>query len=373
MANKENLKMLREDSVETWNKYRQGIPGFAVDLSGAVLSGAVLGGANLRGVNLKRADLPDADLSDADLRGANLSDANLRGADLNDANLRDADLHGADLQEANLNNTNLTDADLSGADLRAAHMDFAILIGADLNGASLFRAFLTGADMHGVNLRDAILTEAILKDANLNGADLRGADLQRADLTEVDLCGVDLHGANLRDAALVKTRYDQTTKGLSVLTQRQRDCMINLNDGFENNDHDAEDVVAPEIGERPPIFPKPADRSIVSGQLNTTKARLKLKVSLHALTELRDEMNKSNSIHDTNDLILLRIVVSAAVEILEVPDYPDWIVDLLKGLGKQLRLAKRATEPEILPIPFAGKVAKASSEFDDFLSEIGLI
>jgi hypothetical protein len=111
VADKAQVRILKEKGVKAWNEWRKANPEVRPDLIGADLSGANLSDADLSEADLSRANLGGANLSDADLRGANLIGARLIGT-----NLRGADLSGADLRWANLN-----EADLSGAIVGFTH------------------------------------------------------------------------------------------------------------------------------------------------------------------------------------------------------------------------------------------------------------
>ena len=90
MANKEALKLLRLQNVDSFNKWvklRRNRGKKALDLDDQDLSGL-----KLRWVDLK----------DAHLNGCNLRNTDLKGANLKRARLRQADLRGANLKEANL-------------------------------------------------------------------------------------------------------------------------------------------------------------------------------------------------------------------------------------------------------------------------------
>lgn len=132
----EQLKILKEEGVETWNKWREDNPEVKIDL------GIDFSGVDLRGSNLSCADLSVVkNLKGADLSNTNLSYAKLNGADLKGANFNGANLSYADLRFTHLNNANLKDSDLQGA----------FLEGADLQGAHLNNADLRGADLEGAH------------------------------------------------------------------------------------------------------------------------------------------------------------------------------------------------------------------------------
>jgi uncharacterized protein YjbI with pentapeptide repeats len=122
VADEAHVKILRGESVDSWNRWRVKNPGLRPDLSAADLRGR-----ELRGVNLRQADLRQADFSEAaDVRGANLGGSSYMldiGTDLFGSDLREADLREADLREADLREANLRGAKLEGANLRNAIMN----------------------------------------------------------------------------------------------------------------------------------------------------------------------------------------------------------------------------------------------------------
>ncbi len=205
MADEEQLRILKEEGVEAWNKWVEYTPFPYIDLKGAGLIGANLNGADLRDANLESAKLSGAKLSGAKLWIADLTGADLTGADLTGADLTGADLRGANLRFANLKEAKLI-ARLNGADLIKAHLWKANLSFADLNGADLIKANLTGADLRGAKLSSADLSRA-----NLTGADLRGANLNGADLSRANLSSADLRDANLRAVRALATYFDGAT------------------------------------------------------------------------------------------------------------------------------------------------------------------
>jgi hypothetical protein len=185
----EHHRILTEEGVKAWNKWRKERSDVApalegADLSGADLHRADLNGADLSGARLVRANLNWAELGDADLRSADLREARLIEAKLYRATLAYANLGEATLNDANLLRATLFRGNLSGADLRDAN-----LRGANLIGASLGRANLSGADLAEANLSHSDLTNA-----NLTGADLRSATLVEADLSEASLEGCWVYG-----------------------------------------------------------------------------------------------------------------------------------------------------------------------------------
>ena len=173
MAEQSHLKLISEDSVQTWNKWREENPNIQADLSQADLSQTNLIAANLSQANLIAADLSQADLSQAnliqtnlvvaDLSQANLRRANLRAADLREANLKRVNLRGADLRGANLSGADLEEADLRGADLMEANLSYTNLSGSDIS-----RANITGINHHKWNIKQVECTHVIWDDKLFN-------------------------------------------------------------------------------------------------------------------------------------------------------------------------------------------------------------
>ena len=188
MANQEQLRILTEEGVEAWNKWREKhlkiIPDLKyadlrrVRVNSANLNGANLSGANLSGIRFVRAKLRGANLSKANLSGTSLIEGNLVGSILNHTNLSEADLTqtylaGADLTEAVLVETWLKSANLKQAILRKANLTKAYLIEAKLSDADLAEAKLCGANLSktqalSTNFQKAILTGACIEDWNIN-------------------------------------------------------------------------------------------------------------------------------------------------------------------------------------------------------------
>lgn len=196
MANDEHVKILLEEGVEVWNRWREEHHAIIPDLS-------------------------NADLRRADLRGAKLRDADFFGADLRRADLRDADLHRADLRVSKLHRAKLSGADLSGADLFGAKLRYAELRGADLRGAKLFGTELRRADLFGARLFGADLRCADLSDSNFGRADLSGVKFSGADLRGADLSGAYLAGAVLKGARLAEMVFDGNTYLGSVIVDAE--------------------------------------------------------------------------------------------------------------------------------------------------------
>ncbi len=226
MVNEEQLRILEEECVEAWNKWRENNPDVKIDLSysnlrGANLSysirrGANLKGANLRGANLsssnfRRANFRGADLDRAELREANLREANLSSSNLRKANLRGADLRGTTFLKANLRRADLIKANLRGADFREAHLRYVHLDKADLREANLEGANLGGANLRGANLRGADLKGANLATVRLEKADLREANLSKADLVAANLREVDFRKADLTMVRAINANFNSAT------------------------------------------------------------------------------------------------------------------------------------------------------------------
>jgi len=166
MAEQAHLKLIGEDSVKTWNKWREENPNIQADLSQANLSHTRLIEFDLSRANMIAADLSHSDLSQAKLIQANLvvadlSRANLRNADLSVADLREANLRGADLSQADLRRANLSGADLSEADLSGAFLNEANLSYTNLSGSDISRANITGTNHHKWNIKEVKCTHVI--------------------------------------------------------------------------------------------------------------------------------------------------------------------------------------------------------------------
>jgi uncharacterized protein YjbI with pentapeptide repeats len=193
MAEQYQLKLLHEDSVKTWNKWREENPNILADLSQADLSHTNLNAANLSKVNLIAANLSHTNLSHtnlshtnlvvADLREANLRKANLRVADLREANLRMANLRGADLRGANLSGADLQGADLRGADLMGANLSYTNLTGSDIS-----RANITGINHHKWNIKEVECTYVICEDKLINYSNYKEFERSFAEIK----CGVEM-------------------------------------------------------------------------------------------------------------------------------------------------------------------------------------
>jgi hypothetical protein len=141
VANKEQVQLLKEGGVGTWNTWRKMNDQTHLDLSGADLRELYLSGAQLQGVHLGGADLSKADLSGANFRKADLHGVYLSGANLRKAYLGVTNLRNAVLQDADLSGANLFGADLFGANCRKTRFG-----SASLNGTNFTSADLTGTD-----------------------------------------------------------------------------------------------------------------------------------------------------------------------------------------------------------------------------------
>ena len=243
MANEEQLRLLREEGVEGWNRWREDNPSIEVNLRGANLTGANffrvhLDDADLRGAtltranflranlgyaklidtNLRQAQLIDANLYRADLTGANLTYANFFTAQLDSTILSDANLGYANLGYANLGYANLTRANLGYATLTRANLDYATLTRANLGYATLTRANFLRANLGYAKLIDTNLRQAQLIDANLYRADLTGANLTYANFFTAQLDSTILSDANLYRANLTRANLTRANLGYANLT-----------------------------------------------------------------------------------------------------------------------------------------------------------
>jgi hypothetical protein len=188
----DQIRLLTEEGVKSWNSWRSGNHGAVPNLIGADLAGLDLAEANLLGAKLSGArltgtNLRAAFLSEADLSGVNLDGANLFAARIGETNLSMASLRGASLNQANLFGANLSGADLSGASLQTAQLLTANLVGAHLGKSDLSFANFAGSDLKGADLSGA----------NLMGCSLVGANLDACTLVNNCVYGIsawDIHG-----------------------------------------------------------------------------------------------------------------------------------------------------------------------------------
>jgi len=135
VADEGQVKILKEQGVKGWNKWRKENP----------IIGKALNDPNLGDTNASWEVVHPVNLRKADLRGMDLRGANLLMADLFEADLSDADLYGADFSTAGLFGTNMSGAKLMGA---------------SFNGAGIFRVNFSNTDLRGtkfhhVNVEDA--------------------------------------------------------------------------------------------------------------------------------------------------------------------------------------------------------------------------
>jgi hypothetical protein len=169
VADEAQVKLLKEQGVTAWNKWRKANPKIRPRLHEANLGGADLSEANLSGADLSKANLHAANLQEADLSGANFSGANLSRAVLIRTNLGQANLFRAILIGANF----------SGANLNRAHLSRANLSGAVFNRANLTGVNLSVARLFGTDLTQALLIEADFKNCSMVEVKLGNVDLSR--------------------------------------------------------------------------------------------------------------------------------------------------------------------------------------------------
>lgn len=147
MADENQVKLLKRQGVEAWNKWRDDNPTISIDLSKADFEQADLHGANFRGdyeflakdglrtatAKLWRTNFCSAKLVGASFRGAKLNGAYLRSANLEGADFSRADLHTADLSGASVICTNFSEARLFDTDFYLCFMRAAQLGTVDLS------------------------------------------------------------------------------------------------------------------------------------------------------------------------------------------------------------------------------------------------
>lgn len=129
-GNPEHLRILLEEGVEGWNKWRNEKKIIEPDLSYVDLSiisvkpTKIVARADtiprLKGIMLSGVKLKGAILNSIELQNANLSYANLQNAELNSVNMHGANLHGTNLMGAELINADLRKANLMHADFSKA-------------------------------------------------------------------------------------------------------------------------------------------------------------------------------------------------------------------------------------------------------------
>jgi uncharacterized protein YjbI with pentapeptide repeats len=156
VADKEQVKLLREEGVETWNNWREMNPESIPDLREANLAGV-----NLRTAELSNVDLSAADLSRADLTQARLTAARLSKAGFNQAILLASELDHADLSGADLSETDLSSADLNGSDLREALLLDTTFSNTCINGAAFHHCLMGGTQLGNIDLSQAKGLEAV--------------------------------------------------------------------------------------------------------------------------------------------------------------------------------------------------------------------
>jgi uncharacterized protein YjbI with pentapeptide repeats len=168
MADKAQLKILKEQGVAAWNEWRKANPDIRPDLRGADLQEM-----NLEGVNLVRAQLQEADLS-----GANLERSAIWMANLTRAKLSGANLSWSHLTESVLKEAELIAVDFTVATLSLVNFDGADLTAANLDGVRLDSANLAGAQLHGAVFRDVLMVGAVFSHSTLERTVFANVDLR---------------------------------------------------------------------------------------------------------------------------------------------------------------------------------------------------
>lgn len=335
MADPKQLEILKGGSV-AWNAWRRENPKASVDLSGADLSGLNLQNILLRPPpggtsNMAKVTMVSTWLDHSQLREVSLRDANLKGA-----NLENADLTGADLGGANLNGANLIEADLTNANLSHANLDKARLLSSNLSKAGLAFAQLGTAEMAG---------------ANLTGADITGCDMSTA---------IGLRQDEIYSATFNGSSPPQLPQGFAPPSSK-------------------DERRAPRV--------HPRDRIITSGELNTPNTRLRREHSERDLIALRDMLdacvsaesdiapndNRLQIAMSSEDLLQMKAIVSAVIELLRAPAYPVSIVTALLGLHTAFTAMLECMDWAPLPAGLMDRVRIAHAAYEGFLTEIGLI
>ena len=151
MADESLVKILKEEGVEAFNKWKiKNFFGAPADLTEAHFDGL---------------DLPEVLFVAADLRYATFKETNLRGARLGGANLSFANLTGANLEGASLESANLTGTTLSGANLREAELDFAhfvecFFVGTDFSRSKFLLTVIADSNLARAHGLESVRHEA---------------------------------------------------------------------------------------------------------------------------------------------------------------------------------------------------------------------
>jgi len=194
VADEAQVKILKEEGVEAWNRWREISPKDRPDLRGADLTGINLRAAQFSRVDLRDAKLTRADLVQATLTAAKLSKADLSQAilvvarldraDLNGADLNEADFSSADLSESNLRETTLLDTNFSDARLRGANFRYCTMGGTQLGNIDLSQA--KGLELVNHFAPSSIGIDTIyLSGGNIPEAFLRGAGVPEPFITDM--------------------------------------------------------------------------------------------------------------------------------------------------------------------------------------------
>lgn len=178
MADEQQLRILTEEGVEAWNRWRKDNFDVEIDLEAANLIRTNLSMANLRKAKLAKSKFGGADLSRADLSEADLNEADLGGIFFAQANLSKAKLIGSNLSGADLSEANLSEADFSKAILNRATFDKAILSKADLSKAFFVGADFSGQNFSGQNFSGQNFRKVQALGTNFNGATFTGTCIE---------------------------------------------------------------------------------------------------------------------------------------------------------------------------------------------------
>ncbi len=114
---------------------------------------------------------------------------------------------------------------------RVANLDIVPdIAGADLTGPDFAKDEDSGPNFSGINLAGVEAWDVFLHNADLRGARLQNANLTDATLTATQLHGTDLTGANVSNAEFALAIFNAGTKGLEVLSKKQRGQLVPEND-----------------------------------------------------------------------------------------------------------------------------------------------
>lgn len=158
MADEAQVKILKQQGVRAWNRWRRENPVIGKSLNATDASNPNSREADASWEIVHPVNLAEADLHGMDLRGANFVMANLFESNLSDANLYSADLSTTFLFGTDLHNANLMAASFSGAGIFKANFKGADLRGAKFHYANIEEAFFDNCSVSTTHFIDVNLS-----------------------------------------------------------------------------------------------------------------------------------------------------------------------------------------------------------------------